>query len=162
MDSFRLEGRIVDADMSHEWADWVDIERSMPWLPTEPYLLMAADLDRTLAALDEHGFKIVRMQMPDGVDVEVALLTELSKKLEFTTVGVGSWAAFADRLWDLLTESWYPPIAVIIEQADSLLARDVHAFVRCVHNLLALTEGVGSSDRDAQRQVEYFFIGKWS
>jgi hypothetical protein len=53
----------------------------MPWLPTEPYLLVAEDLDRTLAALEEHGFKIVRMQMPDGVDVEVALLTELSKSL---------------------------------------------------------------------------------
>jgi hypothetical protein len=51
---------------------------------------------------------------------------------------------------------------VVIEQADNLLAIDVHAFVRYVHNLLALTEGVGSSDRDAQRQVEYFFIGKWS
>ncbi|WP_327637819.1 hypothetical protein OHB24_05290 [Kribbella sp. NBC_00482] len=151
----------MDAGRSREWADWVDVEARLPWLTTEPYLLETDDLGRTLTSLEELGFRVVRVQAPQEGDLESGLLVELSEGLGFTGLGAGSWAAFADRLWDLLTDGWHPPVAVIVEDADRLLAKDLHTFVRCVHKLVSLTEGVGFSDDRAQRQVVYFFIGHW-
>ncbi|MFG1622109.1 hypothetical protein [Kribbella sp. NPDC049227] len=144
-----------------EWVEWVDVVARMPWLTTEPYLLERRELEATLRGLEELGFRVVRADAPDGGDLEEALLIELSARLGFSPLGAGSWAAFNDRLWDLLTARDEPPVAVVIDGADRLLRRSLHTFVRCVHNLLSLTEGVGLSDTQAQRQVEYFFVGEW-
>lgn len=159
---FRSEGRIVDASKSGEWADWVDVEERLPWLTTEPYLLKTEDLEKTLVSLEALGFRVIMVQAPDGDNLEKKLLIELSRSLDFTPVGAGSWAAFSDRLWDLLSEAWDPPVAVFVEGADRLLATDLHVFVRCVHNLVSLTERVGLADDQAQRQVVYFFVGHWT
>jgi hypothetical protein len=133
----------------------------MRWLTTAPYLLETGDLDATLRGLGELGFWVVRAEAPERGNLEEGLLVELSARLGFSPLGAGSWAAFNDRLWDLLTARGEPPVAVVIEGADRLLRRSLHTFVRCVHNLLSLTEGVGLSDKHAQRQVEYFFVGEW-
>lgn len=149
------------ASKAREWADWVDVEEQLPWLTTEPYLLQVDDLNRTVASLDACGFQLVSVQMPEDGDLETKLLIELSKQLGFALVGSGSWAEFSDRLWDLLSASWNPPIAVMLHGSDQLLANNLHVFLRCLHNLLSLTEAVGLSHSEAQRQVVYFFVGSW-
>ncbi|MGW7680172.1 hypothetical protein ACWGID_05495 [Kribbella sp. NPDC054772] len=151
----------MDADKPREWADWVGVEEKLPWLKPEPYLLETADLEASLTVLGDLGFRIVSAQAPEKGDLERKLLIELSKCLGFTSLGAGSWAAFADRMWDLLTEAWSPPLAVVIQGFDRVLSTDLRAFVRCVHNLVSLTERVGLSDDRAQRQVVYFFVGNW-
>jgi hypothetical protein len=151
----------VAVDKAREWANWIDVEENLPWLTTEPYLLHSKDLDASLAILSDLGFRVVSAQAPGDGDLERSLLIELSACLDFTSLGAGSWAAFADRLWDLLTEAWSPPVAVVIKGTDRMLSMDLHAFVRCVHNLVSLTERVGLSDDRAQRQVVYFFVGDW-
>jgi hypothetical protein len=37
-----------------------------------------------------------------------------------------------------------------------MLKIDIYGFVRCVHLLLSMTEGVGLADGAASRQIEYF------
>jgi hypothetical protein len=91
--------------------------------------------------------------------LEAGLLVELSRNLGITAHGAGSLAAFSVRLWDLLTEEWYPSVSVVVERAARLLANDLQAFVRCVLNLVSLSELVGLADRRAQRQVVFFFVG---
>ena len=141
---------------------WVDLERKIPWLPKKPYLVEGRDLARTQRILGESGFRIVRAQAPASGVLEEALLVELTEKLQFAASGAGSWAAFNDRLWDLLVAAAdEPAVAILIEGSDRLLRADLHAFVRCVHNLLSMTQGVGVSDERADLQVEYFFVGNW-
>ncbi|TCC48567.1 hypothetical protein E0H75_18405 [Kribbella capetownensis] len=139
----------------------MDVEARMPWLTTAPYLVEARELDATLRGLGQLGFWVVRAEAPEGGDVKDGLLVELSVRLGFSSLGAGSWAAFGDRLWDLLTARDETPVAVVIEGADLLLRRSLHTLVRCVHKLVSMTEGVGLSDAHAQRQVEYFFVGEW-
>ena len=79
----------------------------------------------------------------------------------FSDVGAGSWAAFNDRLWDLLTADDELPVALFIGGLDQLLPHELHSLVRCIHNLLSMTEGVGLTDVSADLQVEYFFVGTW-
>lgn len=151
----------MDADTSRESAVWIDLEANLPWLTTEPYLLEREDLEATLGGLGELGFRVVRAQAPEQGDLEEGLLIELSGRLAFSGVGAGSWAAFSDRLWDLLTAPEEPPVAVVIERFDRILQQSLHTFVRCIHNLVFITEGVGLSDERADLQVAYFFVGDW-
>ncbi|MFC0437069.1 hypothetical protein [Kutzneria buriramensis] len=105
------------------------------------------------------GFRVVEAEVsPNPEDVESALLVELTRKLGFSELGVGGWAAFGDRLWDLLTAKAEPPVAIVVA---GLTPGRLHAFVRRVHNVLSLTEAVGLSDDRADRQVEYFFLADW-
>ncbi|HET6738349.1 MAG TPA: hypothetical protein VFH76_05435 [Kribbella sp.] len=152
----------MDPRRRQDWATYVDLEARLPWLTAEPYLLDVADLAATRAALDELGFRTVTAKAPAAGDLERSLLVELTERLGFTALGAGSWAAFSDRLWDLVTESWDPPIAVVIEGFSRLMEVDLRTFVRCVHNLVSLTECVGLADDRAQRQFVYFFVGEGS
>jgi hypothetical protein len=68
---------------------------------------------------------------------------------------------FNDRLWDVLTSEDKAPIAVVIIGLDSMVKKNLHGFVKIVHNLLSLTEGVGLQSGEANRQVAYFFVGSW-
>ncbi|MFI6941813.1 hypothetical protein ACIBI4_21280 [Streptomyces sp. NPDC050418] len=142
--------------------EWVDIASVLPALKARPYLVEDSEaIERQLAGL---GFRVVRADLPErAVDPEEALLVALTAALGFTEVGAGSWAAFNDRLWDLLNADLdEPPVAVLVGGIDRLVASDLHAFVRIVHNLLSMTEGVGLADGEADLQVEYFFVGPWS
>ena len=140
---------------------WIDLERKMSWLSTKPYLIDPQDSDATSRTLEENGFRVVSAQAPDSGVLEEARLVELTEKLGFVEDGAGSWAAFNDRLWDLLTSQDEMPVAIVIEDADRLLRAELHSFVRCVHKLLSMTEAVGLSDDRANLQVEYFFVGDW-
>ncbi|MEI8413109.1 MULTISPECIES: hypothetical protein [unclassified Kribbella] len=140
---------------------WIDLEANLPWLTAEPYLLERDDLEKTLDGLAGLGFRVVRVRAPERGDLEEGLLIELSGRLGFSGVGAGSWAAFSDRLWDLLTAPEEPPVAVVIELFDRILQQSLHTFVRCIHNLVSMTEGVGLSDEGADLQVAYFFVGDW-
>jgi hypothetical protein len=79
----------VDADTPREPALWIDLEGNLSWLTTEPYLLESDDLEVTLHALAELGFRVVRAQAPEQGDLEEALLVELSERLAFSSVGAG-------------------------------------------------------------------------
>jgi hypothetical protein len=152
----------VDADSPGQPRLWIDVESSMDWLPPEPYLIETAHLSPTIEKLEASGFRVVRIGLGEvGQDIEEKMLIDLSRKLGFSLLGAGSWAAFNDRLWDLLTAEDEPPVAIVIEGFSRLLEANVHAFVRCVHNLLSMTEGVGLADVRAGLQVEYFFVGEW-
>lgn len=108
------------------------------------------------------GFQVVRAAFPGSRgSAEEVLLVELTGKLGFSARGAGSWAAFSDRLWDLQRSAGEPPVAVVVGGLDELSRVDLHGFVRCVHNLLSMTEGVGLADRADDRQIEYFFVGSW-
>lgn len=141
---------------------WIDVEKHLPWIPTEPYLLDVDNLPATLRALTELGFRVVRANTPDHRDLEDALLVELTSQLGFNALGADSWAAFNDRLWDLQHEPGEPPVAIVIEGFDRVLHRSLHTFTRCIHNLVSMTESVGLADPRNDRQIEYFFAGTWT
>jgi hypothetical protein len=112
--------------------------------------------------LSQAGFVVVHATFSGGVDdPERAFLRELTKRLGFDELGAGHWGAFNDRLWDFLTGLESSPYAVVIEGLDALSQVSTYHFLRCVHNLLSLTEGAGLSDSVANRQIEYFFVGEW-
>jgi hypothetical protein len=112
--------------------------------------------------LSRAGFMVVAASLPSRTeDPERAFLLELTQRLEFDELGAGNWDAFNDRLWDFLTGSESRPYAVVIEGLDVLSRFSTYHFLRCVHNLLSLTEGAGLSDSVANRQIEYFFVGEW-
>jgi hypothetical protein len=112
--------------------------------------------------LSAAGFYLVEARYnASDAPPERVFLMELTERLEFPRSGAGSWAAFNDRLWDFLTAGERNAVAVIIFGLDELLRGDIYSFLRCVHNLLSLTEGAGLSDASADRQIEYLFVGNW-
>lgn len=162
MGSPRSEGRIVDVDKPREPALWIDLAAHMPWLPKQPYLVETSDLEPTLRQLELLEFRVVRLAAPGKGNLEETLLIDLTARLGFSALGAGSWAAFEDRLWDLQHAPGEPPVAIVIEGFDHLMRQSLHAFVRCVHNLLSMTEAVGLSDARNDLQIEYFIVGEWA
>jgi hypothetical protein len=141
---------------------WIDLVARMPWLESKPYLVDIRRTEVLVEILSELGFRVVRASLPAATqDVEEELLIELSRKLDFSELGAGSWAAYSDRLWDLQMLEDVAPVAVVVEGLDVLLRSDVHSLLRCAHNLLSMTEAVGLSDDSADLQIEYFFTGVW-
>lgn len=142
---------------------WIDLVANMPWLLSRPFLVDSSRVESLARLLPAMGFRVVHATFPqDATSSEEALLVELSRKLGFSSLGAGSWAAYSDRLWDLQISDDEIPVAVVIDGLDVLLRSDVHAFLRCVHNLLSMTEAVGLSDERADLQIEYFFAGSWT
>jgi hypothetical protein len=134
----------------------------MPWLESKPFLVDISRTEVLVETLSGLGFRVVRASLPAASqDVEEELLIELSRKLDFSELGAGSWAAYSDRLWDLQMLEDVAPVAVVIEGLDVLLRSNLHSLLRCVHNLLSMTEAVGLSDDRADLQMEYFFTGVW-
>lgn len=107
------------------------------------------------------GFLVVDAALPVGAEnVEQTFLAELARQLEFDELAGTNWAAFNDRLWDFVAED-STAVGVMITGLDSLRS-DTYTLLRCVHNLLSLTEGPGLTDGVADRQIEYFFVGRWA
>lgn len=159
----QIEGRAVVVRESGSASLWVDLEASLPWLGSRPYLVDTADGGRLIEALPGFGFHVFVAEVPDRhTNIERALLVELSRVLGFSELGAGSWAAYSGRLWDLQRSEDRGPIAIVINGLDDALTGDLHAFVRCVHFLLSMTEGVGLEHESADRQIEYFFVGNWA
>lgn len=141
---------------------WLDVGVAVPWLRQRPYLVSPRSVVELRAHLSRAGFTVVEASAPDSTeDPERAFLTELTQRLGFDELGAGNWAAFNDRLWDFLTGAESTPYAVVIEGLDVLARFSTYHFLRCVHNLLSLTEGAGLADPVANRQIEYFFVGEW-
>ncbi|MES5825574.1 hypothetical protein [Streptomyces sp. RG80] len=151
----------MDAESSKPPRLWVDMVAELPQLKSRPFLVEDSELVARLVA--ELGFRVIQVHLPLGIEnAEEAVLVQLTAELGFSDLGAGSWAAFEDRLWDLLTAEGEPPVAIFLEGLDRLPSSDLHGFVRIVHNLLSMTEGVGLADSSADLQVEYFFVGTWS
>ncbi|MFD2420088.1 hypothetical protein [Amycolatopsis pigmentata] len=105
---------------------------------------------------------VVNASLHEGArDPERAFLVELTQRLRFNELGAGNWAAFEDRLWDFLTSPESTPYAVVIDGLDALARFNTYHFLRCVHNLLSITDGAALTDSTANRQIEYFFVGEW-
>lgn len=140
---------------------WIDLAKHIPWLRPRPYLVepgRATELRDTLQAI---GFLVVDAALPVGAEnVEQTFLAELARQLEFDELAGTNWAAFNDRLWDFVAED-STAVGVMITGLDSLRS-DTYTLLRCVHNLLSLTEGPGLTDGVADRQIEYFFVGRWA
>ncbi|MFF2845094.1 hypothetical protein ACFVT5_02015 [Streptomyces sp. NPDC058001] len=133
----------------------------LPQLKSRPFLVEDPELIARL--VEGLGFRVIRVRLPLEVEnPEEAVLVQLTAQLGFSDLGAGSWAAFGDRLWDLLTAEDESPVAIFLEGLDRLIPSDLHGFVRIVHKLLSMTEGVGLADSLADLQVEYFFVGTWS
>lgn len=158
-DNARLPLRSQKPDLSRPW---IDVSAALPGLARRPYLITAGRTEELIASLTGTGFRVVSVSGDvESSDFADDLLTKLTRVLGFSEVGAGSWAAFNDRLWDLLTAPDPQPVAVVIHGLDPLVHRDVHTLLLCVHNLLSMTEGAGLEDASASRQVEYFFVGDW-
>lgn len=141
---------------------WVDVELLIDGLPKEPYLVAQSEFESISSKLKGAGFQVFGVDIQDvGPAIEEDLLVDLSAELGFSMLGAGSWAAFNDRLWDLLTAEEKTPVAIFIRNSDKIRDANLHTFVRCVHNLVSMTESVGLSDAVADRQVAYFFTGEW-
>jgi hypothetical protein len=141
---------------------WVDPAEGLSWLGSRPYFVSRENVAELSESVVARGFRVVEVDVsPDVDDVESALLVELSAKLGFVAAGAGSWAAYSDRLWDLQMSQDELPVAVLLGGLGELVPGRLHAFARCVHNLLSLTEAVGLADDRADLQIEYFFIGDW-
>ncbi|MGC5012808.1 hypothetical protein ACLQ2R_18750 [Streptosporangium sp. DT93] len=153
----------MNADTPKASKLWVDVVGRISWLRSRPFLVDVSKVGALVGDLSESGFRVVRVDFPRGAaDSEEALLIELSGRLGFSESGAGSWAAYNDRLWDLQTAESEPPLAVLIEGLDALLQSDVQRFVRCVHNLLSMTEAADPADAETGLQIEYFFTGRWA
>jgi hypothetical protein len=143
---------------------WIDVTGAVPWLRDRPYLAYADRAVELRGLLESAGFSIVEAN-PDWGQAEPnperIFLQELTRRMGFREAGAGSWGAFSDRLWDFLSGSESTPYAVLIAGLDTLAVSDTYHFLRCVHNLLSLTEGVALADSVANRQIEYFFLGEW-
>lgn len=162
MDSVNSEGRCVDAEMPKSPKLWVDLVANLPWLKSKPFLVDDSDEKTLVETIVGLGFRAVFVDLPRDVgNPEEKLLEELTRVLDFSDLGAGSWAAYSDRLWDLQMSDDEAPLAIVIRGLGHLLRSDVHSFVRCVHNLLSMTEAVGLSDSRADLQIEYFFVGAW-
>jgi hypothetical protein len=168
--SCRLEGRFVDAKKKlPAWVDpatpdrpWFNVHEPLPWLKPRPYLIGLGRENELREALDQLGFVVINAHLTSGSEnPERAFLQELTRRLGFNELGAGHWGAFSDRLWDFLTSNDSTPHAIVISGVDELVDSDIYSFIRCVHNLLSLTEGAGLSDSKANRQIEYFFLGRW-
>jgi hypothetical protein len=158
-ESPRLPLRSQQPDLSRPW---LDVSAALPKLARRPYLVATSRTDELIAALAGIGFRVVSVSGEvESSDFADDLLTKLTRILGFSEAGAGSWAAFNDRFWDLLTSPDPQPVALVVHGLDSLVHRDVHALLLCVHNLLSMTEGVGLEDASASRQVEHFFVGDW-
>jgi hypothetical protein len=156
------EGRSVDAETPRAPRLWADLVANLPWLKSKPFLVEGGDEKLLVETVVGLGFRMVSVDLPgDARNPEEELLVRLTESLDFSELGAGSWAAYSDRLWDLQMSDGEPPVAIIIRGLDHLLRSDVHSFVRCVHNLLSMTEAVGLSDARADLQIEYFFVGVW-
>ncbi|GAA0256447.1 hypothetical protein GCM10010492_66720 [Saccharothrix mutabilis subsp. mutabilis] len=153
----------MGANEPHSPRSWVDLVVEFPQLKSRPYLVERQNLDSLTEVLKRHKFRLViaNPSLAGADNKEESLLKELTLKLGFSEPGAGSWAAFSDRLWDLQNDRSASPVAVIVENLDQLLHSDLHSFLRCVHNLLSMTEGVGLADPRNDLQVEYFFVGSW-
>jgi hypothetical protein len=138
------------------------MDSSLPWLKSKPYLVAPTKVDELTQSLEGLGFRLISAKLPSGVsDVEETLLVELTRELKFAASGAGSWAAYNDRLWDLQVGEDDTPVAILISGLDRLIFSDLHSLLRCIHNLLSMTEAVGLSDGRADLQIEYFFVGSW-
>ncbi|MEV6269583.1 hypothetical protein AB0L64_20610 [Kribbella sp. NPDC051936] len=141
---------------------WLDVEAAVPWLRQEPYLVNPSSASELRERLFRAGFVVVDVSLAESPeDPEGAFLEALTRGLGFDELGAGSWAAFNDRLWDFLTGEESTPHAVVIEGLDALARFSTYHFLRCVHNLLSLTEGAALADVTANRQIECFFVGEW-
>lgn len=141
---------------------WLDVGAAVPWLPQKPYLVSPSSASELRERLFRAGFVVVDASLPESAeDPERAFLKALTQGLGFDELGAGNWAAFNDRLWDFLTGEESTPHAVVIGGLDALARFSTYHFLRCVHNLLSLTEGAALADITANRQIEYFFVGKW-
>jgi hypothetical protein len=162
--------RTVDAKRNlRPWVDpttperpWIDVHTAARWLKQRPYLIESGLAIDLRASLQNAGFMVVDVILEGhSDDPEGEFLKGLTRELGFRGPGAGSWAAFNDRLWDFLAGADSTPYAVVITGIDGLAERSTYHFVRCIHNLLSLTEGAGLTDSAANRQIEYFFVGDW-
>lgn len=142
---------------------WIDVTGGLPWLMLRPYLVEYNQVAEVRTALSAMGFDVVEATIAAGADdPERALLVQLTRKLRLNELGVGTWAAFGDRLWDFLKSENATAVAVVIIGLDDLVRSNIYNFIRCIHNLLSITQGLGISDSAASRQLEYFFVGHWT
>jgi hypothetical protein len=140
---------------------WMDIEEKFSWLKPRPYFVDRGRVAEIRRGLTELGFDLVEAGFPGKRDEpEQDLLVDLSAKLGFSELGAGNWLAFDDRLHDFLRVP-EPAVAIVVEGLDLLARTSLYSFVRCVHGLESLTDGIGVEDPHALRQVEYFFVGDW-
>jgi hypothetical protein len=169
-DLLNFEDQTVDAEKGvPPWVDpntpdrpWIDVRIAAPWLQQRPYLVDPGQAEELRQRVGQAGFVLVDAWLEwEGQDPEREFLRELTARLGFNELGAGNWDAFNDRLWDFLRSNDSAPYAIVITGLDSLAERDTYHFLRCVHNLLSLTEGAGLSDSLANRQIEYFFVGAW-
>jgi hypothetical protein len=171
MNSSNLEGQTVDANKPRvpAWVNreeppklWIDLREELSWLKPRPYLVEREKEIELRSTLSSMGFTVAEVDLAEGPkDPERVFLLELTRRLGLSEAGAGSWAALNDRLWDFLRSEDSTPVAVVITGLDRLARSDIYSFLRCVHNLLSLTEGAGLSDSAASRQIEYFFVGGW-
>jgi len=141
---------------------WIDVAAAVPWLMERPYLVSPSQANDLRERLAVAGFTVVDAWLADRAEhPERAFLVELTQRLGLNELGAGSWPAFNDRLWDFLSGADSMPYGVVICGLDLLAKSSTYHFLRCVHNLLSLTEGAGLADSIANRQIEYFFVGEW-
>ena len=142
---------------------WLDVVSELTILRSRPYLIEVDESGLVVETLRSMGFRVVEVHWPpSALDAEQSLLIELTRRLGFSELGAGSWAAFNDRLWDLqMYDKGEPPIALMIHGLDRLLMRDVQSFVGSIHRLLSMTESVELDDQRNDLQIEYFFVGGW-
>ncbi len=133
-----------------------------PELGLRPYLLTEVELESILSILAAKNFRTVFAHFDGSVNgAESGLLEALTSALGLEVEGVGSWAAFNDRMWDVLSDYEEQPIVVVLRGMDDMLRADTYSFANSIHRLLSMTEGTEAVDHIQYRQFEYLFVGRW-
>lgn len=154
---------MVADESKHIPRPWLDVVSELTMLRSRPYMIEVDESALVVEALQSMGFRVVEVHWsPSVLDAEQSLLIELTRRLGFSELGAGNWAAFNDRLWDLQKYGKdEPPVALMIYGLDRLLACDIQSFVGSIYRLLSLTESVELDDQRNDLQIEYFFVGGW-
>ncbi|KAA3607476.1 MAG: hypothetical protein DWQ01_14905 [Planctomycetota bacterium] len=138
-------------------SSWLSIDKHLPWLRRyEPYFAHNSEEHLLRKGLKKIGFQITTI---DGrhFNSEKDLLKSLGQALGFPSYFGINWDAYNECIFEVADSGIYKNIALIWKNADSLLERNLHEFVRAVHLLLARARALSALEDPFQ--MEIFFLG---
>ena len=133
------------------------LEQLLPYLPLVPYLLGNQHLDQVRREIRGVGFEVAEVDA-SGVRDERDLMTILGSALNFPDYYRPNWDAFDDCIGDMMRED-SAPIALLVIDADRLLAESPYDFVRGVHMLYRVVDSVAHDP--GRFRLEVLFFGQW-
>jgi hypothetical protein len=137
---------------------WVDLRREWPGLRGDQVHVLDGSLEADLRrALVRRGFSVLSLN-GGAVRDERSFFEEASRSLGFPPHFGGNWDAFIDSLGDL-GGGGPRRLALLWTDADRSLGADLQTFLTAVGVLRDAALDLGSGERSAPVQLEFFLLG---